>query len=133
MKNYQEQVLSYLQTTSQHLFEINGELRKTILVKTKNNQHVLIEAHFDLESNYKSFSAHYHIDSTTSYYKGNAKCVIKHWLFLNKKSKGVRNRKAITEMCNHIKKSAESLDPKDKLIFMKDLERLIAQYSPAVV
>ena len=80
------EVLDYLNKSSKHLFEINGVEHK-----------VLVEGNFYIRITGNDISIG-DIDKMISYYGLNAKCVIKHELFLNpryynKSIKSIKNYK----------------------------------------
>lgn len=89
-----QEVINYLTKTSNHTFSYDdGKLFKII---NKDNGFYVI----DESSIYKLRPID--IDTKISYYGSNAKCVIKHSLFLNKKLKSIKNNRHIKDHLNSI-------------------------------
>ena len=86
MKNTKQEVISYLTKTSKHFF--------------KNEKGDTLEVKFNPETGEFSYNGSrvYNINGFLENYKENAKCVIKHMLFLNKKFKSVKRPKVIAEV-----------------------------------
>lgn len=88
------EVVSYLNNTSKHLFvKENGEFFKVLV---EGNNYIVIN---------EDKVTTYNIDEQISWYGANAKCVIKHNLFLNRKLKSIKNFKTMKEKHSTIKEA----------------------------
>lgn len=86
------EVVNYLNKTSIHLFvKENGDFFKVLV---EGNNFIVING---------DKATTYNIDEQVNWYGVNAKCVIKHMLFLNRKLKSIRSFKTIEEKFTKIK------------------------------
>lgn len=88
-EQYKEKVLKYLEKTLNHTFSYeDNKLFK--LIKVEDKFYI-----YDEKSYLKKKTID--IDYYLSIYKSDAKCVIKHMLFLNKKLKAIKNTSEVKE------------------------------------
>ncbi len=98
------EVLNYLEQTSKHLFvKKNGELYKVFV---EGNNIIVLNG---------DKTTIYDIDQYISWYEGNAKCVIKHILFLNKELKSTKNFKTMKEKVSTIKEAISEKTDKTEI------------------
>jgi hypothetical protein len=102
------EVLNYLNKSSKHLFTINGVEHK-----------VLVEGNFYIRITGKEISIG-DIDKMISYYGSNAKCVIKHELFLNpryynKDIKSIPNYKFARKKFSEISEAIKGKEDRDEI------------------
>lgn len=84
-----QEIINYLTKTSQHTFSYeDGSLFK--VVKDGDDFYTV-----DEKSSFPTKKIN--IDNTISYYENNAKCVLKHRLFLNRPVKSVKTNKFTNE------------------------------------
>lgn len=83
MEKFKKQVLEYLTKVSEHLYQDeSGNYMKIIVDGEKVKLLKKIRGKYELRN--------YNYESTANNYKGNAKCVISHDLFLIPKNRGVK-------------------------------------------
>ncbi len=89
-----QEVINYLTKTSQHTFSYeDGKLFK--VVKDGDSFYLINESSIQKVRPIA-------VDTTISKYGSNAKCVIKHSLFLNRKVKSIKTNKYTKEAINNI-------------------------------
>ena len=95
-EQHKQEVIDYLTKTSKHTFQYpDGSLYK--IIKDEDKFFVVDEkAH----SNYKVREIN--IAQQIIYYGNNTKCVIKHQLFLDRKTKSIRTNKYTNERINDV-------------------------------
>ena len=98
------EVVNYLNNTSKHLFvNEKGEFYKVLV---EGNNFIVIDG---------ERVTTYNIDEQVSWYGVNAKCVIKHSLFLNKKLKSIKSFKTIKEKYSRIKEVISGKTEKNEI------------------
>lgn len=115
------EVVSYLNTTSKHLFvSENGEFYK-VLVEGSN--FIVING---------SRVTTYNIDEHIGWYGVNTKNVVKHNLFLNKKLKSIKSFKTIKDKYNKIKEVINGKIDKSELSKLVQQELNIIPLMPEI-
>lgn len=116
-----------LNKTSKHLFvDDKGNLFKVIFDE-KSGRCITIQGD-NVTTSYNT------IDETIEYYGSNAKCVIKHNLFLNRNLKSVKNFKSIKEKVLQIQIALDSTEKLDRNKIVKLVSDIInPQPNPIMV
>jgi hypothetical protein len=100
------EVVNYLNETAKHLFVSESDWKKVKIKDFTDIKYykVLVEGDNFITISGESISI-YNINDYISWYGANAKCVIKHELFLNKKLRSIPSFKIIDEKMSTIKQA----------------------------
>jgi len=98
------EVVNYLNNTSKHLFV--NEKGEFFRVLVEGNNYIVMNG---------DKASTYNIDEQVSWYGANAKNVIKHNLFLNRKLKSIKNFKTMKEKVSTIKESISGKTDKSEI------------------